>query len=148
MLEGHVEEIFSNYGKVNSCRVLIDKVTSFHKGVAYVDFATNEDAKNAIKFMDGGQIDGQPVTVQFTLERQVSPKRVIGRRTSPPRRKSPPKRSPPRRSPPPRRRSPRRTPPKSSPKAPRNRSRTSTDKKKSPKRKRSASSSSSSSSSD
>jgi RNA recognition motif-containing protein len=41
---------------VNSCRVAIDKVTSFHKGVAYVDFASNEDAKNAVKYMDGGNL--------------------------------------------------------------------------------------------
>ena len=40
---------------MNSCKVAIDKVTSFHKGVAYVDFATNEDAKNAVKYMDGGR---------------------------------------------------------------------------------------------
>ena len=39
-----------------SCRVLIDKVTSFHKGVAYVEFANNEEAKNAIKYMDGGKV--------------------------------------------------------------------------------------------
>ena len=70
-----------------------------------------------------GQIDGQPVTVQFTLERQVSPKRVVARRVSPgPRKRSPPRRSPVRRSPPPRRRSPRKSPAKTSPKATRNRS--------------------------
>ena len=35
--------------------MLIDNNTMFHKGVAYVEFACNEDAKNAIKFMDGGR---------------------------------------------------------------------------------------------
>jgi len=138
--KGHVDEIFSNYGKVRNCRVLIDNNTMFHKGVAYVEFACNEDAKNAIKFMDGGQIDGQAVTVQFTLERQEAKPFTARRRT-------PPKRSPARRSSP-RKRSPEKR--KSSPKAARNRSaserRKNSTSDKTEKKKRSVSSSSSSSS--
>ncbi|CAB4060777.1 RNPS1 [Lepeophtheirus salmonis] len=38
-----------------------------NRGYAYVDYDTHNEAKDAIKHMAGGQIDGQEVTVELTL---------------------------------------------------------------------------------
>ncbi|XP_042337508.1 RNA-binding protein with serine-rich domain 1-like [Plectropomus leopardus] len=79
------------------------------KGYAYVEFETAEEAEKALKHMDGGQIDGQEITVTAVLTPTVRPP---PRRLSPPRRMLPPpmwRRTPPRmrrRSRSPRRRSP------------------------------------------
>lgn len=53
------------------------------RGFAYVEYVNSDDAENAMKHMDGGQIDGQEVTVAPILTTA---------RPRPPRRLSPPRR--------------------------------------------------------
>lgn len=36
---------------------------NFGRGIAYVEFATAEECENAVKQMDGGQVDGQEINV-------------------------------------------------------------------------------------
>lgn len=75
------------------------------RGFAYVEYETRAEAEKARDHMDGGQVDGSNITVQFVLQ----PKR---REPSPPPRGREDRgrddrgRSPPRRAPSPRRRSP------------------------------------------
>lgn len=105
-------EIFSCFGEVKHVEFPIDR---FHpeigRGLAYVEYTNPEDAENAMKHMDGGQIDGQEVTVSPVLIPKFRPPM---RRNSPPMRRPPPRwRSPMRynynrRRSPIRRRSPRR----------------------------------------
>lgn len=54
------------------------------RGFAYVEYVNPDDAENAMRHMDGGQIDGQEVTVAPIL----TPTRL-----RPPRRLSPPRRA-------------------------------------------------------
>lgn len=80
------------------------------RGIAYIEYTTPDEAENAMKHMDGGQIDGQEITAAPVIPPKIRP---MMRRPSPPMRRPPPRwRSPirynRRRSPPPRRRSPRR----------------------------------------
>ena len=71
------------------------------RGFAYVEYETRSAAEKARDHMDGGQVDGSTITVQFVLQpakrREPSP---------PPRGRDDRGRSPPRRAPSPRRRSP------------------------------------------
>lgn len=117
-------EIFSAYGQIKMVDFAMDKLhPNQGRGFAYVEFETADEAENAMKHMDGGQIDGQEITAAPVLlpkprpipMRRMSP--VMGRR-APPRwggggRNTPPRyrrRSPPmnrRRSPRPPRRRPR-----------------------------------------
>lgn len=61
-------------------------VDRFHpklgRGFAYIEYVNAEDAENAMKHMDGGQIDGQEVTVAPIL----TPRPRVPRRVSPGRR--------------------------------------------------------------
>ena len=141
----HVEEIFSTYGVIRTVELPIDRITELPKAHAYVDYKSAGSASDAIKYMDGGEIDGQEVTVNAVIP--VKPLRGPGfRDNSPPRRRrsiSPPRRrwSPRRRS-----RSPyrRRTPPRRYRSPPRRKSRSlsRSPKRRSPRRRYSSSSSS------
>jgi hypothetical protein len=79
----HVHEIFSVYGTVSNVDMPVDhRTTGMNRGFAYVEYETGDDAAKAYKHMDGGalteirlkyiiktgQIDGQEITVAFTLE--------------------------------------------------------------------------------
>lgn len=114
MTKDHVFEIFGNYGPIKSVDFQIDRVhPPAGRGFAYVEYNNPDDAENAMKHMDGGQIDGQEITVAPVLVQRVRP---AMRRPSPIRRGGGPLnrnwRSPPagrfRRRSPIRRRSPRR----------------------------------------
>lgn len=116
-------EIFSAYGQIKMVDFSMDKLhPNQGRGFAYVEFETADEAENAMKHMDGGQIDGQEITAAPVLlpkprpipMRRMSP--VMGRRVplrwgggrnTPPRyrRRSPPMNR--RRSPRPPRRRPR-----------------------------------------
>jgi RNA-binding protein with serine-rich domain 1 len=82
----HVVEIFSVYGEIKNVDFPTDR---FHpqngRGFCYVEFTNPDDAENAMKHMDGGQIDGNEVTAAPVL----NPKPMAMRR-SPMRRGGPP----------------------------------------------------------
>ncbi|RXG53641.1 RNA-binding protein with serine-rich domain 1-B [Armadillidium vulgare] len=110
----HLTEIFSVYGTVKTIELpLFDPRIhpTLNKGYGYIEFEKPEEAENAMKHMDGGQIDGQEITAapvlipRPPLNRRRSPLTLYPRRPPLPRRWSPPRmrrRTPP----PPRRRSP------------------------------------------
>ncbi|XP_030044892.1 RNA-binding protein with serine-rich domain 1-like [Microcaecilia unicolor] len=108
----HILEIFSTYGKIKSIDMPVDRLhMHLSKGYAYVEFDLPDEADKALKYMDGGQIDGQEITISAVLTPWTRPPPV--RRFTPPRRMLPPppmwRRSPPRmrrRTRSPRRRSP------------------------------------------
>lgn len=74
----------SNTGTIKFIEYPIDR---FHqksgRGFAYIEYTNPEDAENAMKHMDGGQIDGQEVTVAPILTPKPRP---LMRRMSPVRR--------------------------------------------------------------
>lgn len=82
--KGHLEEIFSNYGKVKSVDLPLSNGIS--RGIAYVDYHTPEEAEDGLKYMNGGWIDGQEVSVQLVQPQRLPPPRERLRR-SPPRMK-------------------------------------------------------------
>ncbi|XP_061765011.1 RNA-binding protein with serine-rich domain 1-like isoform X1 [Nerophis ophidion] len=109
VIKEHLQEIFSTYGKIKRIDMPMNRIhPHLSKGFAYIEFENPEEAEQALKYMDGGQIDGQEITVIAVLTPRA---RTPARRLSPPRRMPPPpqlwRRTPPRM----RRRSPRRRSP-------------------------------------
>merc|ERR1719154_897301 len=79
----HLQEIFSTFGKIREIEFGSERMRPWlNKGFAYIEFENSEDAKNALRHMDGGQIDGQEVTAAPVLVPRIQP-----RRRSPPRRR-------------------------------------------------------------
>jgi RNA recognition motif-containing protein len=61
--EDHLKEIFGNCGKVIAVKVARNERGQSLQW-ATVAFATAEDAREAIRFMNDGQIDGLTITVR------------------------------------------------------------------------------------
>ncbi|KIH43855.1 hypothetical protein ANCDUO_26133, partial [Ancylostoma duodenale] len=69
----HLAEIFGMYGPIKSCDLPPERFyTHLHRGYGYVEYENAEDAEKALKYFDGGQIDGQVVSVELTLNRAAS----------------------------------------------------------------------------
>ncbi|CAL8471827.1 g11369 [Coccomyxa elongata] len=65
--EEHIREIFSTFGAIKSCELSVDKVVNLPRGFAYVEYKERENAEKARTHMDGGQLDGNVLSVQFVL---------------------------------------------------------------------------------
>ncbi|KAL6766810.1 SRS3 [Auxenochlorella protothecoides x Auxenochlorella symbiontica] len=61
----HVREIFGTFGELKEVEVAVDRAVNLPRGFAYVEYKSHEDAEKARDHMDGGQLDGNLVTVQF-----------------------------------------------------------------------------------
>ena len=70
--EGHLKEIFSNYGEVKEVYIPINNDTMLKKNYAFIEFTKKENAEKAQLYMDEGQIDGKVVRVEI-----LSPKNYI-----------------------------------------------------------------------
>ncbi len=56
--EGHIREIFGNYGEVKAFSYPTHPVTGYPNGAATIEYASEESLIEALRCMDGGQIDG------------------------------------------------------------------------------------------
>ncbi|ONK57681.1 uncharacterized protein A4U43_C09F2980 [Asparagus officinalis] len=89
--EGHLKEIFNNFGEVVNAELAMNRNVNLPLGHGYVTFKKRADAEKARLYMDGGQIDGTVVGVKFTLPQRprVSPPPkavpVAPKREAPPR---------------------------------------------------------------
>ena len=62
----HIQEIFSNYGKIKTVDFPLDHVTGFNQGYSYVEFYYTKCATDAFNYMDEGYLDGQIISVRLT----------------------------------------------------------------------------------
>jgi len=83
--EGHLREIFGNYGEIEDLEMPINKQFLTNRGIAYVLYTTPNHAEDAIAHMHEAQLDGAMINVSIVL-----PRRRFSR--SPPARRPPPNR--------------------------------------------------------
>lgn len=68
--EAKLREIFEDYGKVQSCTLIIDKETGSSKGFGFVEMPKPGDAKAARKNLNGKDIDGNKIRVKNAEPKQ------------------------------------------------------------------------------
>ncbi|PVV00160.1 hypothetical protein BB559_000090 [Furculomyces boomerangus] len=69
--ESHIDEIFSEYGNIKRVTIPIErKRNTGNPKMAYVDYETNDDALKAIDHMDGGELDGEILSVTLREPRK------------------------------------------------------------------------------
>ena len=63
--EDALREFFAQAGEVTEVKIIIDKVTNRSKGFGFVTMATEEDATKAIDELNGKDLDGRDISVDY-----------------------------------------------------------------------------------
>src|SRR5687767_11328810 len=69
-----LEQLFSQYGQVQSAEVISDRETGRSKGFGFVQMGSDEEAQAAIAAMHGQQHDGRALTVNEAKPREDRPR--------------------------------------------------------------------------
>ena len=77
---GDLQEMFQQYGTVESAVVITDRQTGRSKGFGFVEFATDEEAAAAIEGLNGQENGGRVLTVNVARPREERPRRSFGDR--------------------------------------------------------------------
>ena len=63
----HLTEVFGIYGKVVKAELQTDRRSGMSKGTASVEYEKASEAEQAVLFLNGGQMDGKVLRVDFIL---------------------------------------------------------------------------------
>lgn len=64
--QAEVEALFTPYGKVNSCDLVMDDKSGLSKGFGFVEMDTSEGVDKAIPSLNGRIIEGQKIRVKWS----------------------------------------------------------------------------------
>ena len=65
-----LKEAFGEHWEVTYAKIITDRETGRSRGFGFVEFASVEDAKNAKEKMDGAELDGRSVKVDFAQDKK------------------------------------------------------------------------------
>lgn len=63
MTDQDLEQVFSEFGAVNSAKIINDRETNRSKGFGFVEFADKADAEAAIENLHGKEVSGRGIVV-------------------------------------------------------------------------------------
>src|SRR3989344_7032672 len=61
--DDQLKDLFAAVGTVTSAQVIVDRDTNQSKGFGFVEMSTEDEAKEAIKQLNGKEIDGRTLVV-------------------------------------------------------------------------------------
>jgi len=67
-----LRELFSQFGDIVFASVKLDRETRRSRGFGFVEFENAEDASKAQSAMDGSELEGRTLKVDFAIERPES----------------------------------------------------------------------------
>lgn len=73
-------DLFSQYGKVESSTVIIDRETGRSKGFGFVEMSTPEEATEAIAKLNNSDVEGRKIVVNVARPREERPQGNFGSR--------------------------------------------------------------------
>lgn len=65
-----LEEAFRAYGQIQDVKIVKDRATGRSRGFGFVTFNTDDEAKAAVKAMDGKEISGRKIRVNEARDKQ------------------------------------------------------------------------------
>jgi RNA recognition motif-containing protein len=65
-----LEQMFAEFGTVQSTNIIEDRETGRSRGFAFVELSSKEEAQNAIAALNGKDIDGRSLTVNEAKPRE------------------------------------------------------------------------------
>lgn len=76
-----LREHFSHIGEVTDAKVMTDRETGRSRGFGFVEFKTIEEAEQAMNKLDGQELEGRTLKVNFAQQRTQQPDRNFNRNT-------------------------------------------------------------------
>ncbi|HKC04587.1 MAG TPA: RNA-binding protein [Patescibacteria group bacterium] len=73
-------DLFSQFGKVESSTVIIDRETGRSKGFGFVEMSTSDEAKTAIEKLNNSDVEGRKIVVNVARPREERPQGNFGSR--------------------------------------------------------------------
>lgn len=73
-----IRDQFAQAGTVTNVDLIMDKFTGRSRGFAFVEMASDEDAKKAVELFHGKDIDGRALTVNEARPREDRPRGDFG----------------------------------------------------------------------
>jgi len=64
-----LKDVFAEHGNVGMVRIITDRETRRSKGFGFVEFETVEEAKAALEALQGKEIDGREIRIDFAQEK-------------------------------------------------------------------------------
>jgi len=68
--EENIKELFEQYGKVNSAKIVIDRYTQRSKGFGFVEMENENEADEAITAINGFELSGRNLKVNEAREKR------------------------------------------------------------------------------
>uniref|UniRef100_A0A7S3HVP9 RRM domain-containing protein n=1 Tax=Favella ehrenbergii TaxID=182087 RepID=A0A7S3HVP9_9SPIT len=68
--EDAIRDYFSSFGELVKCKLIMSH-NGRSKGLAFVEFSSNADAQKAITESNGAELDGRPLKVEFSGQKQM-----------------------------------------------------------------------------
>ena len=73
-----LQQAFSEFGSVNSAKVMMERDTGRSKGFGFVEMGSDAEAQSAINGMNGQSLGGRSVTVNEARPMEARPPRTGG----------------------------------------------------------------------
>ena len=73
--DAQLQEHFATAGTVSSAKVIVDRYTGQGKGFGFVEMSSEEEAKTAMKQLNGTQIAGRTIAVKEATPQEDRSKR-------------------------------------------------------------------------
>lgn len=61
--EDQLTELFAQYGELTNVKLIIDRMTGRSRGIAFVEFASQDQAQAAMEALNGFELDGRALVV-------------------------------------------------------------------------------------
>ena len=72
--EGELRKLFTPFGTVTSCNLIMDRMTERPRGFAFVEMSSSDEATKAINDLNGKEVGGRALVVNEARPREDRPR--------------------------------------------------------------------------
>ena len=81
--EAELHSLFGQFGNVTSAKLINDKYTGKSRGFAFVEMASKEEGKNAIRSLNEREVEGRHISVAIARPKDRNDRTQFARSRSP-----------------------------------------------------------------